>query len=282
MPTPFQRPTRLEELYRIQIQKLIDAYFVLPSFATLGEINSRLVEYGQAASFFEALATRLAKRMITQTAVLNAVSWRQAASIGSKGQLIHRLLQRTLTENFKDQLNLLIRENSQLIVTLPHKIALQASKYAYQQFTNGVRSETIVKQMRPYMQHLKTWEIRRIARTEVAKADTAITRVRAGDIGLNWYVWKTSHDARVRKSHKHLNNVLINWHDPPAPEVLIGEPSQGRYDAGNTYNCRCVALPLVRLDQIAFPVKVYYSGRIQTFSMRQFAMLSGMQLRIAA
>ncbi len=279
---PFERPTLLESLYRSQIQKLIDRYFEIPDFATLGEINARLVEYGQATSFFETLAARLAKRMVTQVAVKNADNWRAAARIGSKGNLIHTLLRRTISENFSDQLNLLIRENSQLIVTLPHKIALQASKHAYQQFTNGVRSDTIVKQMRPYMTHLKTWEIKRIARTEVAKADTAITRVRADDLGLNWYVWRTSKDARVRESHKLMNGVLVNWHDTPAPEVLAGETSQGRYDAGNIWNCRCVALPLVRLNQIAFPTRVYYHGRIQMFSLKQFAMLSGMQLGIAA
>ena len=39
---------RLEASYQAEIYKLIDKYFALPTFETLGELTARMVEYRQA------------------------------------------------------------------------------------------------------------------------------------------------------------------------------------------------------------------------------------------
>jgi hypothetical protein len=44
---PFNRPSRLEQLYRDEIRKILDRYFKLPTFETLGELSAKLVEFGQ-------------------------------------------------------------------------------------------------------------------------------------------------------------------------------------------------------------------------------------------
>jgi SPP1 gp7 family putative phage head morphogenesis protein len=129
---------------------------------------------------------------------------------------------------------------------------------------------------------LKEYQVQRLARTEVAKADTAITRVRAESIGLNWYEWQTSEDARVRKSHAKMNHVLVNFDDPPAPEQLIGQKSEGHYNAGNIYNCRCPALPVLSLNLLQWPHKVYSQGRISVMSKKQFLLVSGLPLQLVA
>jgi hypothetical protein len=43
-----ERPPRLEASYQSEIYNLIDKYFALPTFETLGELSARLVEYRQA------------------------------------------------------------------------------------------------------------------------------------------------------------------------------------------------------------------------------------------
>lgn len=274
---PFQRPNRLEEMYRSEITKLLDAYFKFPTFATLGELQARLVEYGQATSFFEMLALRLASRMINRVQISNAVSWRHAAKSGSNGRLIYEMLRGNISGGTGLKISEIIHNNSHLIKSLPEKIAGTINHHIYMQFTQGIRSESIIEQIRPYMKHAKEYEIQRLARTEVSKADTAITQVRAQDIGLNWYVWKTSHDARVRKSHKLMNEVVVSWDEPPSPELLAGEKFESRYPAGGTYNCRCVALPVVRLEQLNFPIKIYYRGALHKMGLRQFAELSNLR-----
>lgn len=280
--SPFHRPTRLESAYQYAINSLLKKFFKLPTFETLGELNARLVEYANAQDFLEHFASKAATNMVTMVAVNNAKSWRQAATEASKGRYIYSILQRDTQGVMGMKLQEMIQENSKLISTLPRNIASQVSAKVQAEQMKGRRSEDIIKDIYPYATHLKQYEVQRIARTEVAKADTALTRVRANNIGLNWYQWQTSEDARVRDSHKKMDQVLINWNDAPSPELLDKEKSQGHYHAGNIYNCRCVALPIVTLNSIEFPAKVYSNGSIRRMSKKQFVIESGIPLYLAA
>jgi uncharacterized protein with gpF-like domain len=67
-----------------------------------------------------------------------------------------------------------------------------------------------------------------------------------------------------------MDGVLVHWDDPPSPELLIGEKSVGKYNAGDIWNCRCFAQPVIFLDYITFPAKVYCGGRIVTMTRSQF------------
>jgi len=192
------------------------------------------------------------------------------------------MLKNELKGDLRIKLHSLIQENTQYITTLPSDISERAVHYIQQEQMKGRRAEDIIKDIQPYMQHLKNYQIQRIARTEVAKADTAITRVRAESIGLNWYEWATSRDARVRPSHRKMQGVLVNWSDPPSPEALIGERSVGHYNAGNIYNCRCPALPVLSLNLLQWPHKVYTQGRITSMGMKQFLLVSGLPLQLVA
>lgn len=279
---PFQRPRRIEEIYRREIMRLFEDYFNFPTTATLGEINARLVEFGQTTNFLQTFAERLAQRMITQVLVQNANSWKMAATKSSKGRVIYAMLQNELKGHLGGQVDLLIRENAKLIKTIPRNVAATIVHHIQQRQAEGIRSEKIVREIAPKMKHLKEFQINRIARTEVAKADTAVTRVRAESIGLNWYVWESSEDSRVRPAHRLMDRVLVNWNDAPAPEALDRKKSQGHYHAGNIYNCRCVALPLVSIDEIHFPCKVYTKNKIRLLTKRQFVLLSGGQRNLAA
>lgn len=58
---------------------------------------------------------------------------------------------------------------------------------------------------------------------------------------------------RVRKSHRIMEGVLVNWNMPPSPERLAGEKDVGNYHAGNIWNCRCYPEPLISVDDIRWP-----------------------------
>ena len=121
--------------------------------------------------------------------------------------------------------------------------------------------------------------IRLIARTEISRAETDLTRARAERIGADWYQWATSEDQRVRKSHKNMDKVLVAWNDPPNPEVLVNEKSNaGHYNGGSTYNCRCLCLPIISLDEISWPARVYSAGSITRMTRAKFSKLSGYQI----
>jgi SPP1 gp7 family putative phage head morphogenesis protein len=269
--TPFERPMRLEVAYERAISKLLQMFFKIPSFGSWNEVQEMLQHYHSTVKFLSGFATQLARNMVTHVAVSNAQSWREAAHKAGKGSLIYDLLRREMNQpKMRDRMHFLIQSNAQFISTVPQNVAARAVHYVQQEQMKGRRSEDIMKDLAPYMRKLRNFEIRRIARTEVSKADTAITRTRAEALGLNWYKWSTSHDARVRKSHRHMSEVLVNWDDPPSPELLVHEKSVGSYNAGNVYNCRCIALPLVSVDDVNWPCRVYSSSRITQMSQSQF------------
>lgn len=77
-----------------------------------------------------------------------------------------------------------------------------------------------------------------IARDQTAKMNSAITKARHQELGIEEYTWQTSGDERVRDSHAAHDGKVFRWDDPPAD---TGNP-------GEDYNCRCVALPHVKID----------------------------------
>lgn len=278
----FHRPLRLEEVYRREIQRLIDSYLKMPDITTLGELNVRMVEYGKSSNFLQKYAQTIAERMVNRIVVQNERSWRVAARKSNRGGEIYQMLRSSLQGDTGRRVQQLIDENALLIRSVPQNVARTLVRHIQTETLKGRRSSDIMKDIAPKMQQMKRYEIQRLARTEVAKADTAVTRTRAEAIGLNWYQWQTAEDGRVRDSHKHMDKVLINWNDAPSPEQLDKMKSQGHYHAGNIYNCRCVALPIVTLNEISFPAKVYYSGSIKRMSRNQFALISGVNKQLAA
>lgn len=79
-----------------------------------------------------------------------------------------------------------------------------------------------------------------IARTETAKAASALTQARALHIGSTHYIWMTSNDYKVRESHKILNGKTFAWSDPP-----VAEQNGERHHPGQFPNCRCHAAPII-------------------------------------
>jgi len=60
-----------------------------------------------------------------------------------------------------------------------------------------------------------------------------MTAKRHQEMGVEKFKWSTSHDERVRKSHRALDGKVFPYSDPPA-EGLPGTP----------FRCRCVAIPV--------------------------------------
>lgn len=266
-----RRPLRIEVAYGNAISRLLSRWMNIPTISGWNEIQSLMQYYSQSLQALQKVATELASKMVTAVSVQNAMSWREAARKSTKGALIYQMLRQEMAQpHMQNRLQFLIQENAQYISTVPQVVAEHTVHHIQKEQMAGKRSEDIMRDLKPYMQGLKRWQIERIARTEVGKADTAITRTRAEDIGLNWYMWETSQDARVRHSHDHMQDVLVNWNDPPSPEALVREKPVGHYHAGNIYNCRCLALPIVDISDVKWPHKVYAGGNIMRMSLTQF------------
>lgn len=217
--------------------------------------------------WLELYAKQAAERMVTGLLSLNSRSWREAARESGQGPRLSAALSRELRGPVGERVRSLVAANAELIKSLPPKVARQTALAAARAGEGGERAESFVGSIKS----VSRARAMLIARTEISKASTALTQARAEDLDLPWYVWRTSEDQRVRPAHKRMEGVLVRWVNPPSPERLVGQRNApAPYNAGNVWNCRCYAEPLLRLDQVSWPHRVYLNSSIQYLTRSQF------------
>lgn len=254
---------RREQSYLTDIKNLLAKLFPIEA-----EPETYGVRLLGAASFIRKYAWQAAQRMVIGAYQSNARTWRQAAQQAMRGPEIYAALQNELQGPVGERMRELIEENAQLIGSLPSDIARTVTRRVAEAHGEGERFENNVRGL---LAHVSLTRARLIARTETSKASSALTRARAEHLDLPWYVWETSGDERVRKSHRKLQGVLVPFNSPPSPERLAGEPSRlGNYNAGDAPNCRCYAAPLLRFDSIQWPHRVYHHGIVQRMNLFAF------------
>lgn len=220
---------------------------------------------------FNSFVYSAVRRMVTPIAVQNMRTWRMAAKKATKNPSLYRMLMSEINQGLKSDIEIQIEENASLIKTLPTDVAKKVTKDISDMALKGMRASEIAKVIREQTDKHSRASAKLIARTEVSKTTTALTKARCDNLDLHWYVWRTMEDGdRVRKSHRIMEGVLVNWNEPPSPEALAGEKSVGNYHAGNIWNCRCYPEPLIEIDDISWPHKVYTNGKIQTMGKMQF------------
>lgn len=272
----FNPPNRIELEYQRLINKLIGRF--LPDELTPEGVLRAFANLANNADVLESLAKPIAQRMVTQLKAANARSWREAATQSSRGREIFEALQREMETGVGQRVRQIVAENAKLISSIPEKLREEVDHEITQLQLQGLRPEVVADYLRKRVPQITRAKAALIARTETGKASTAITRARSEDLNIHWYQWITSEDGRVRDSHRLMNKVLVNWNDPPNPESLAHESNNhGPYNAGNIYNCRCDALPVISLDVISWPAKVYGAGSIRRMTRAQFALLGGIR-----
>ena len=228
---------------------------------------------------FQKAAREVAEAMVTNLADVNARSWREAAMKSGKGRKIYEALQREIaTANLRPALLQIARRNAELIQSVPPRIAQQVTQHAQQMVEEGRRPEEIERELKVIAPRLTRSHAEFIARTEVSRSESQLTEIRAKNIDIPAYQWQSSEDARVRPSHRNMDKVIVFWNDPPDPERLIGLKSNpGKYHAGSSYRCRCLELPLISLDEVSWPARVFMNGNIVLMRRAQFAAIAGYQ-----
>lgn len=216
----------------------------------------------------------IVKRMVTPLAARNYETWRKAARVSTRSHFLYTVLMEELKQGIKKDIDLQVISNAALIKTLPSDTAQKVVRDIEEYALSGLRAEEIEKLIQDKTRQHSRASARLIARTEVSKTTSALTKARSEELGLRWYVWRTMEDGdRVRKSHRIMNDVLVSWNNPPSPELLVKEKDVGRYHAGNIWNCRCYSEPLIDIDDVTWPHKVYINGGIQKMSKARFSLL---------
>ncbi|WP_370821319.1 phage head morphogenesis protein [Acidaminococcus massiliensis] len=268
------KPRRIiEKRYRATIKGIVKRMRrKLETASTPTQAVTMLRELARSPTM-DAAARMAAMAMATQVMQNGYRTWREAAAAGSKGTEIYYALVKDLnkTKVFQE----IIDRNAELIKSVPADATKALSKAMAEGYEAGMRPEDLKADILERFSDVTEARARLIARTETAKAATALNRVRAQRIGAEWYVWRTSDDARVRSSHEHMDGVLVNWNDPPSPEKLIGMKDYGAYHAGEFPNCRCYAEPLLEYGDVKWPHKVYRNGRITSMTLASFKKITG-------
>lgn len=218
-----------------QLTKQID--HIVKGMAPGGKVRDSVALQNVLKKYSETIrpwAEAIAEKMITKIAKKDFQSWTKLGkNIGVS--LRAELEQAPIGDMFKQ----FMTEQVHLITSLP----LEAAERVHTLTTEGMlaggrRANEIAKDI---LATGKVTESRAklIARTEVARTASGLTMQRAKFVGSTHYVWRTSGDSDVRKSHKEMDGTIIPWDTPPT--LSDGEKTH----AGMIFNCRCYPEPVL-------------------------------------
>jgi len=185
-------------------------------------------------------ALQLTGRVFTQVDNQDKFAWRQHTR--NMSAALRKEIEETPTG---EVIKSLMQSNVTLIKSIPTQAAQRVHDLVQQNMMQSARASDIAKKIMETENVTKSRAML-IARTEISKANVAMTQARAEHIGSEGYIWRTVGDMLVRKSHKRMNGRFVRWDDPP----LINEgsdkkPNMIAHHAGAIWNCRCWPDPVI-------------------------------------
>jgi SPP1 gp7 family putative phage head morphogenesis protein len=146
-----------------------------------------------------------------------------------------------------DDLKSFSRTNVELIKSIKDKTLTDIEVMSQDAIRSGLRHEVIAKQIQEQFQTTKS-RARLIARDQVSKLNGQLTEVRQKDLGISEYIWRTTGDERVRRSHAIMDGKRCRWDDPTVYSDDGGKTWKKRASIGGIqkhpgqdYQCRCWA-----------------------------------------
>ncbi len=156
---------------------------------------------------------------------------------------------------YKENLEQWVGKNVDLISTLPNQSLDRMKEIVLEGYKSGKPHKEVVKEMQGAYQ-LDKKHARFIARDQLAKLNSDITRHQQKDAGVEKYRWLDSGDSRVREGHRRLNGKIFHWDDPP-----VVDDKGRRCHPGEDYQCRCVAIPVFEIASIDLPIQAGKEGK---------------------
>lgn len=233
----FIRARKAETQYARQLRKvarhigdLVMGLFDADNPASVSVIDGALRRYSGAIGPW---AQSVGGRMVAEVAARDRKAWAQVSR--EMGTALHREIDNAPTGAVLKQR---LAEQVRLITSLPSEAADRVHQITLEGVTTGTRAGEIAAEI------MRTGEVTKsraelIARTEVSRTATELTRARAEHVGSTQFIWRTAGDSDVRPSHRALNGKAFSWSDPP-------ECDPGYHALpGAIWNCRCYAEPII-------------------------------------
>lgn len=183
------------------------------------------------AETLDSWARQAATNMMGTVRKHNEQSWREAAQ--RWGIDLKSFLGVDIEEAVADR----VEQNVLLIKSIPFHAAQRVGEMAREALTDGTRAETLARRIAE-QGPVALSRARTIAKTEISKAQTALTQARAEGVGSEGYIWRTTRDGQRRSSHAAMEGRFVRWDKPPTLDGMTGH-------AGEFPNCRCYPEPVV-------------------------------------
>lgn len=248
----FEKVRRAETSYAIQLRRIarfvddIVRQFEPGSAEAAVQIQQMLERY---AELLRPWALSAGQRMIVEVARRDEQAWFKAS------QAVGRELRREIRETpIGNQVRRLLEDQVLLITSIPLDAAERVQQLTREYLSGGRRYAELV----PMIQQTGQVTINRatlIARTETAKAASALTQARARYVGAEAYVWRTARDRDVRAAHKRLEGTIHRWDTPP-----IAEEGGQRHHPGEFPNCFTGETLLGPRDGVVAVLRSFYRG----------------------
>ena len=187
-----------------------------------------------------AVAADIAFEAVTRS--LDSVDDRLAISIESSiGVNVRKLLTAhgDIGQTMKDAVD----ANVELITSIPEQYFDRLAETISESWTEGDRHEDLAVDV-AHIGDVTESRAELIARDQTSKMNAAFNKVRQTSVGIEKYTWQTAEDERVRESHAELDGQTFPWDEPPTVDGEAVNP-------GEAINCRCVAAPVLDLDDEA-------------------------------
>lgn len=139
-------------------------------------------------------------------------------------------------ENLGDVLTSVTRNNVALVKSIPAEYFKNIESIIFSGVTQGKQASSMISQIRA-LNNSSFKRAKLIARDQTSKLNSALTRKRSTNLGVEEYIWRTSGDDRVRESHRRKNGKIFRFDSPPKDTGHPGEDIQ----------CRCVAQPIIKV-----------------------------------
>lgn len=152
-----------------------------------------------------------------------------------------------LGDFYAEKLEEWVDYNVSLIKAIPEESLDKMREIVYDGYSKGKTTTQMIKEIqRAYRISRRRAEL--IARDQTAKLNGEIQRAQQLDAGIDSYIWCTTGDERVRRSHAALNGKKFSWNDAPVND-------DGRKcHPGEDYQCRCIGRPVFDKDRLSLPV----------------------------
>ncbi len=163
-----------------------------------------------------------------------------------------------LTDFQKQEISRTYTENMQFFVKgwAEERIVKMREK-VQEAVLNGYRPDTVQKMLETEF-GVGARKAKFLAQNETCIMLASYKKAKYKEMGFDQFIWRTIIDGKERDLHKELNGTTWYYDDPPVIDERTGEKGL----PGQTYNCRCEAVPFRDDSPFKFHNRISYKASV--------------------